>query len=424
MSFEQALERQEMGLAYKAITAAMGPSAQLIAFINHDKVSGDNLGLESMDIMSQHDAVLAQIDAMDEAGLESLPSLDEQMQDEGNELFQLTNEIDQLNGACDVIEAHGVSPASFGMMQATNLLAGTSLASIAVEDMAAAGPEDYQSKMALEGIMDKIKDKAAAWSVKILNFVKRIGDISFKDVSGKIVASAKVAAQKVADTTKSVGRTIKAHPYKSALIAVGGIAAAAAAIALIGQRLGQHNADIEKIIFEAQQLVNKTQSADGSARGFSMFTKFDNAGADKLLQGVNVHGVSKAQVEVNALYRTAKFHAEKAGAAHMVGDVPTVGTLQELGWTQQNIVSLSNNIITVTGKVQSAIATFVKGATTYLSSAKDVAATEALQVPGVSKRVSHTIITSLFWATYRLAKTYIGGGYHLIASVLLRLAGH
>ena len=62
LSFDALIQRHEMELAYKTISAQMGPSAQLIAFLNYDKVTDESLGLESFDIMSQHEKILAEIE--------------------------------------------------------------------------------------------------------------------------------------------------------------------------------------------------------------------------------------------------------------------------------------------------------------------------------------------------------------------------
>jgi hypothetical protein len=56
------IQRHEMGVAYKAITAKMGPSPQLVAFVNYDRVTSESVGLESFDIMDQHQQILAEID--------------------------------------------------------------------------------------------------------------------------------------------------------------------------------------------------------------------------------------------------------------------------------------------------------------------------------------------------------------------------
>lgn len=60
-TFETLMQQHEMGQAYIAITKQMGPSAQLIAFLNYDRPDQGNFGLESFDIMSQHATILEEI---------------------------------------------------------------------------------------------------------------------------------------------------------------------------------------------------------------------------------------------------------------------------------------------------------------------------------------------------------------------------
>lgn len=59
--FDTLMQRYDMGQAYKTITKLMGPSHQLVAFINYDKVNENSLGLESFNVMEQHEAILAEI---------------------------------------------------------------------------------------------------------------------------------------------------------------------------------------------------------------------------------------------------------------------------------------------------------------------------------------------------------------------------
>lgn len=62
-TLDQLIERFEMGQAYQTITANLGPSAQLVAFVNYNNVTDDSVGLESFDIMDQHEKILAEIAA-------------------------------------------------------------------------------------------------------------------------------------------------------------------------------------------------------------------------------------------------------------------------------------------------------------------------------------------------------------------------
>lgn len=64
-TFDELMTIHEMGQAYIDITSAMGPSPQLLAFVNYDKIGEDNLGLESLNIMPQHEQTLSDIKRYD-----------------------------------------------------------------------------------------------------------------------------------------------------------------------------------------------------------------------------------------------------------------------------------------------------------------------------------------------------------------------
>lgn len=62
-SFESLMQRHEMGQAYKKITSEMGPSPQLVAFVNYDSLNDEGVALESFDSISQHRKILEEIEA-------------------------------------------------------------------------------------------------------------------------------------------------------------------------------------------------------------------------------------------------------------------------------------------------------------------------------------------------------------------------
>lgn len=61
-SFEYLIQRHEMGQAYLRITEQMGPSPQLLAFVNHDTLDLNNIGLESFgDLEIVHQQIVDEI---------------------------------------------------------------------------------------------------------------------------------------------------------------------------------------------------------------------------------------------------------------------------------------------------------------------------------------------------------------------------
>lgn len=61
-SFESLIQRYEMGQAYLKITEQMGPSPQLLAFVNHNTLDLNNIGLESLgDLDTIHQLIVDEI---------------------------------------------------------------------------------------------------------------------------------------------------------------------------------------------------------------------------------------------------------------------------------------------------------------------------------------------------------------------------
>lgn len=151
------------------------------------------------------------------------------LDDDFLELDQLGTEVLQLGNTAHAIETFGLNPAAVEIMSATGLLSGTSLNAIALESV--------NDNMALESILDSLKDKMTTWSAKVLNLFSETGGKVLTTLKGlwtRLKASTEVVKKKVFDTTDKAQRYAKAHPYKTlaaaltAAVAVTGIVAFAA----------------------------------------------------------------------------------------------------------------------------------------------------------------------------------------------------
>jgi ElaB/YqjD/DUF883 family membrane-anchored ribosome-binding protein len=146
----------------------------------------------------------------------------------------LVNEISMLAGAQDAIAAHGFNPTAAAIMQTTGLLSGTSLDTIALESINFTNGESDESKMALETLGDKIKEKGAQWAAKIVSVAKNTGDKIMGVLTPlytKITGLISSAASASWDGAKAAGRTVKAHPYKTAAAVVAAVVAVAGVVA-------------------------------------------------------------------------------------------------------------------------------------------------------------------------------------------------
>jgi hypothetical protein len=281
-------------------------------------------------------------------------------------------------------------------MQKADLLAGTALASLAVESFEPARADSPESRIALEGLMDKMKEKSAAWAAKILDVVKKIGDVAIAAPAAKVKSALTKLTAKVSDKAHDAGKVIKAHPYATALAAVTSIAATVAAISFIGNKLVPGNT--AEAIF-----------AEGEKHFPRLFRSTYLTPKDLVSK--------KITVKDGNVVRMAVFQNANDG-------VWVKRTYDDLGWTRTNVIALASKIDALTRDATAAIATFVKNASKFVLGIKSGVATEAYHIPGMSKKMSHRTITSLYWMVYRLVKTKIGGGYYHLAALLLRMAGH
>jgi hypothetical protein len=147
----------------------------------------------------------------------------------------LFNEIHTLSNASVAVENFGVSPSSIAIMQITGLLSSTALEHVGCESFADA--TKIEADLAVESLGEKIKEKSAAMSAKVLKVFKDTGEkISgvIKPLWNKATALVGKVTSKVWDASKVAGAKIKAHPYATVVAVIGAIAAVAGIIAFVG----------------------------------------------------------------------------------------------------------------------------------------------------------------------------------------------
>lgn len=180
--------------------------------------------------------IIAQPDVADDAEPEE-DSIIEDIESDEQEIEELEQQMRQMVDASTAIEMFGVNPTAIAIMQTTGLLNGTALESIGLESFSVHSPSDDESKMALESLGEKIKEKSAQWSAKILSVVKNAGSKILgvlKPLWDKIQSVVTKLGSVAWDATKTAGRAIKAHPYKTIAAVVASIAVVAGVVAFAG----------------------------------------------------------------------------------------------------------------------------------------------------------------------------------------------
>lgn len=156
------------------------------------------------------------------------------------EIDQLMREERQVNTLLQTCQASywfGVTPTAVALLSATQLMSGTALESL--QALVPVGPmvlhkDSAENHLALEAIMQETENKGTALSAKIIHLIKEGGEkimATLTSVGAKIADIGSVLAQGTWDSAKAAGQVVKAHPYKTILLALGTCAAVAAAIA-------------------------------------------------------------------------------------------------------------------------------------------------------------------------------------------------
>jgi hypothetical protein len=146
---------------------------------------------------------------------------------------QIEQDIDQLLNSAIAIESFGMNKTTYVLLQKFGLLAGTSLDALGVESFGRTNGDDPESQMAVESLLDTMKEKAGAWSNRVIGLAKTVSDkvVALIDsMWAGISTNVKALGSKTWDATKTAGRTMKAHPYKTV---AGAAVAAVAAVGII-----------------------------------------------------------------------------------------------------------------------------------------------------------------------------------------------
>jgi ElaB/YqjD/DUF883 family membrane-anchored ribosome-binding protein len=132
------------------------------------------------------------------------------------EIEDLETSIYQLTRCSQIISGTGLNSTTLGILQAHNLLNGTSLETIALEDLRV----NTLSSVAIEALKDQANEKAASWSAKIVAFFTNAAEKAtsiFKTTLDKINTTFKVISEKSEQIFDSSVAYAKAHPYKTVL---------------------------------------------------------------------------------------------------------------------------------------------------------------------------------------------------------------
>lgn len=146
-------------------------------------------------------------------------------------LDNLETQLYRLQDVSSVISSYGLTASGVELLKSTSLMTTTALESLGITALAANDQADATKAIALEALAEDARAKAAEWSAKVVaamvNGAKAIMT-TLDPLFTKVTEMVKTLGEKTWDGAKFVGSAIKAHPYKTILIAL------TAAIAVVG----------------------------------------------------------------------------------------------------------------------------------------------------------------------------------------------
>lgn len=134
------------------------------------------------------------------------------------DIREIEKEVSQLVGAFSAIESFGINPTAVSILKTSGLLSEASKNAIALESMGFHTSQEPESQMALESLLDTIKEKMASWSSKILSMIKDTGSKLMKTISGlwdRLKELTKTVKEKAFDKIEKSKNIVKAHPART-----------------------------------------------------------------------------------------------------------------------------------------------------------------------------------------------------------------
>lgn len=216
-------------------------------------------------------------------------------------LERLEAELEMLGQSVFAVETYGINPTAVHIMRTTGLLEGTSIASLGLEAFGFEAPDHPDSLMALEALGEKIKEKAAQWSAKIVSLASSFGTKVMgvlEPIWDKITGSIKTLSGAAWDKAKATGKVVKAHPYKTLIGVILAVAATAGVVLWAGGSLPALTAkgpQVTKFVNDLAGKINKIKWPFGNVSATVA------EGGAKLKTVVTTNGAAAKGVALNAL---------------------------------------------------------------------------------------------------------------------------
>lgn len=310
----------------------------------------------------------------------------DQLDQESFAVEGLMQEIGMLADTSMAIENFGFNPTAAGIMKATGLLNGTALESLGLESISFTGGTHPESQLAIESLGEKIKEKAAQLSAKVLNIAKNSGEkimAVLNPLWNKIEETTKSLTSAAWDKTKMAGATVRAHPFATVAAVIAAVAAVAGIVAFMASGAPASGAKVDAM-----------KSFLGKVAGDISKIKFPG-------------GTIKAAVNSAGTRVVTTFVASK--------DVAKAVAADSLGWTANSVKVMQGQL----GRAWN----LIKHAWSALG-------TRAIKLAGSAVKGYETVVEGSANATIKGASKVLGNstagtvGSHFLGGVAAGIAGH
>lgn len=369
----------------------------------------DVVEVEDEEVIEDEDAP-AEEEVIDEVGADAA------------EIEDLETEMQMLTQSMIAIETYGVNPTAISILKTTGLLNGTAIESLGLEAFGYEAGNHPESQMALEALGEKVKEKAAQWSAKILAVATTVGTkvmSALEAIWDKTKSATARITSAAWDKAKAAGKVVKAHPYKTIIGVISAIAAVAGVCVFGGQYLPALSAPGQAVTKFTTAMVAKINAIKWP---FGSITAKVAEGGAKFVTTVETGATAAKGVAIESLDWTASMVKAAGGQIGRAWNA-----------TKTGVTAFGTRATKVGNSVKTTMASAAKftedavGSTTLLVRAKSAKAMGSAKagaaVAGVYGMVAVNAITSAAMSLVKLLYRVVAAGLRIITNTFNALAG-
>ena len=330
----------------------------------------------------------------DEDGEDDLDDIIE----DGEEVEALNDQLALLEDTHGAVESFGIDPLGFMLLTRMGLMTGTAMESMAIESFAPEQAAGGEAEVALEAIVEKIKETAKAIGEKIVNIAKTGAEKIKSALEGsweKVKSLVTRAANATWDATKAAGAYVKAHPFQTILTVVGVIIAVAGGLTFFGASFPAAGSKLSVFNSWNAKFAEKMNAAS-MKWPFGKAGKFIDPATGKRMTVSQLKAAKAGAGSAGVAAKVASMQNKAVAGARRSAKIREIKALpaKALGWASSSFKMLKGQLEKAWAALSTAIGSVFKRGTTAASTATSTASKYSLSAPTLAAKAAGNVTSA------------------------------